>query len=75
MPRESRTRTCVSLRSAQLDALRGVSRETGAPVAELTRRAVDLFLAGKVAGSIPASQHSAPIPSEVGASSPTTSRS
>ena len=51
-PGEPKTRTCISLRSDQLDALKGVSRETGAPVAELTRRAVDAYLIGRAAGCI-----------------------
>jgi hypothetical protein len=53
----STTRACLTLRSRQLEALRGLSRETGAPVAELTRRAVDAYLASRVAGYVPGSQH------------------
>ena len=53
MSRESTTRACLTLRSRQLRALQDLSRETGAPVAELTRRAVDAFLAGRVAGFVP----------------------
>ena len=52
-PRASTARACFTLRSNQLDALREISRETGAPVAELTRRAVDAFLVDRVAGYRP----------------------
>ena len=43
-PRESISRTCISFRSSQLDGAKGLSRLSGAPLAELTRRAVDAFL-------------------------------
>jgi hypothetical protein len=39
----------------QLEVLRRVSSETGAPVAELVRRGVDSFLAARVPGYIPRS--------------------
>jgi hypothetical protein len=55
-PHESITRSSVSLRSGQLDALRGLARATGAPLAELTRRAVDAYLAARVPGYVPGSQ-------------------
>jgi Ribbon-helix-helix domain len=57
MPREETTRTCMTLMSRQVEAMRSLSRETGAPVAELTRRAVDAFLATRVAGYISGTQH------------------
>jgi hypothetical protein len=57
MSRESTTRACLTLKSRQLRALQDLSRETGAPVAELTRRAVDAYLASRVAGYVPGSQH------------------
>jgi Ribbon-helix-helix domain len=70
-PGESKTRACISLRSDQVDALKDVSRQTGAPVAELTRRAVDAYLAGRAAGYIPGSQHRGPVPHGAGSLSPT----
>jgi Ribbon-helix-helix domain len=73
-PGESKTRTCISLRSDQLVALKGVSRRTGAPVAELTRRAVDAYLAGRAAGYVPGLSHPGPVPCEAG-SLPPASRS
>jgi Ribbon-helix-helix domain len=57
MPREETTRTCLTLRSSQLDALKDLPRATGAPVAELARRAVDAFLASRLAGYLAASRH------------------
>jgi len=51
-PRAATERACFTMRSDQLEGLRRISRETGAPVAELTRRAVDAFLAGTVAGDV-----------------------
>jgi hypothetical protein len=54
------TRSSVSLRSGQLDALRGLSRATGAPLAELTRRAADAYLAARVPGYAPGSQYPEP---------------
>jgi hypothetical protein len=53
MSREETTRACLTLRSRQLEALKRLSQESGAPVAELARRAVDAFLAGRVAGFVP----------------------
>jgi hypothetical protein len=50
MPGDATKRACITLKSRQLEALKGLSRETGAPVAELTRRAVDAFLTAQVAG-------------------------
>jgi Ribbon-helix-helix domain len=58
-PRRATTRACLTLRSTQLDALRDLSRATGAPVAELTRRAVDSFLADRVLGYTPGLGHPA----------------
>ena len=55
-PRVSTSRACFTLRATQLDALRGLSRATGAPLAELTRRAVDAYLAARVPGYVPGSQ-------------------
>ena len=71
-PRESITRTCISLRLTQLATLRDLSRDTGAPVAELTRRAVDAFLVGRVAGYVPGWQNPAPEPCEAGPAAVTT---
>lgn len=72
-PRESMTRACLTLRSAQLEALKGLSRQTGAPVAELARRAVDAFLAGRVAGYVPGWQHHpGPEPCQTGPAAATT---
>lgn len=51
--RRGSTRACLTLKTDQLEALRCLSRETGAPVAELARRAVDAFLAGRVPGYVP----------------------
>ena len=53
MPREPMKRTCLPLRSLQLESLKSLSRETGAPVAELIRRAIDAFLAIRLDGYIP----------------------
>lgn len=50
MSGERTTRACVTLRSRQLDSLREISRQTGAPVAELTRRAIDEYLEGRRGG-------------------------
>jgi hypothetical protein len=50
MPGDATKRACITLKSRQLEALKGLSRETGAPVAELTRRAVDAFLTARFAG-------------------------
>lgn len=47
MTRERTTRACLTLRARQIDELREISRQTGAPVAELTRRAIDAYLAGR----------------------------
>jgi hypothetical protein len=58
MPRQETTRACLTLRSSQLEALRSLSKETGAPVAELARRAVDAFLASRVTGYLPGSRDS-----------------
>jgi len=69
-PQACTARACLTLRSNQLEALRGLSRETGAPVAELARRAVDAYLAGRVAGFVPGSQHPGPVPREAGSLSP-----
>jgi hypothetical protein len=70
-PRACTVRACLTLRSNQLEALRGLSRETGAPVAELTRRAVDVYLAGRVAGYVPGAHHPGPVPHDAGSLSPT----
>lgn len=66
MPREETARTCLTLRSSQLEAMKDLSRQTGAPMAELTRRAVDAFLAGRVAGFVPGVQQSRAEPCEPG---------
>jgi hypothetical protein len=50
MPRDVTKRACLTLKSHQFEALKNLSRETGAPVAELTRRAVDAFLMARAAG-------------------------
>ena len=50
----------MTLKSGQLEALREISRRTGAPVAELARRAVDAYLAGRVAGYPPGPHHPEP---------------
>jgi hypothetical protein len=73
-PRASTTRTCVSLRSNQLGALKGLARETGAPIAELTRKAIDAFLTARVADYLAGSQHPEPTLYET-ESPPSTSRS
>ena len=72
MSRESTTRACLTLRSRQLRALQDLSRETGAPVAELARRAVNAFLAGRVAGFVPGAQQSRSEPCELGPAPSTT---
>jgi hypothetical protein len=59
MSRESTTRACLTLKSRQLQALQDLSRESGAPVAELTRRAVDAYLAARVPGYVPGPGHQA----------------
>jgi hypothetical protein len=49
MPAEPRkTRTCLSFTPKQIAELRSLSRETGAPIAELARRAVDAFLLARL---------------------------
>lgn len=60
MTREGTIRACVTLRSHQLHELREISRQTGAPVAELMRRAIDAYLAGRRGGR----QHPEPSPGE-----------
>lgn len=60
MSGERTTRACVTLLSRQLDELREISRESGAPVAELMRRAIDAYLAGRSGGR----QHPASSPGE-----------
>jgi hypothetical protein len=70
-PRDATRRTCITLKSCQLSALKGLSRETGAPVAELTRLAVDAFLMAQAAGDNRKSAQVESGPREV----PTTSRS
>jgi hypothetical protein len=47
------TRACIPLRSTQLDTLRHLSKDTGAPVSELIRRAVDAYLATRLASYVP----------------------
>jgi Ribbon-helix-helix domain len=65
MSREETTRACLTLRSSQLEALKSLSKETGAPVAELARRAIDGFLASRLDGYVPGTPlfESAPTPS------------
>ena len=41
-------RACIPLRSTQLETLRHLSKDTGAPVAELIRRAIDAYLAARL---------------------------
>ena len=65
--RASTARACFTLRSNQLEALREVSRETGAPVAELTRRAVDAFLVNRIVGYRPGPLFPASGPNEAAA--------
>ena len=60
MPVESTARTCLTLKARQLDALRELSRSTGAPMAELARRAVDSFLSDRIPGYIPGHRYSEP---------------
>lgn len=43
----SMKRTSLFLKAEQLKKLEAVSKETGAPVAELIRRAIDAFLKGR----------------------------
>ena len=50
--RRGSTRACLTLKTDQLEALKGLSRETGAPVAELVRRGLDSFLADRVPGYV-----------------------
>ncbi len=47
------SRTCIPLRSTQLETLRSLSKDSGAPVSELIRRAIDAYLATRLAGSVP----------------------
>src|SRR5262249_60563564 len=61
-PLKAKTRTCVSLRPDQREALRCLARETGAPICELVRRATDAYLVAKVAGYVPGSLHPGPAP-------------
>ena len=44
------SRVCITFKAGQRSALKRISRESGAPFAELVRRAVDSFLAACVAG-------------------------
>jgi hypothetical protein len=69
MPRESTTRACLTLRSRQ-EALKEISHATGAPVAELARRAVDAYLAGRVAGYTPGIHHLEPAEYKSGTAGP-----
>jgi hypothetical protein len=64
MPRESSTRACLTLKSRQLEALRCLSHDTGAPVSELVRRSLDAFLALRVPGYVTEPGHAAspPVP-------------
>jgi len=62
----------LTLRSIQLEALKGVSRETGAPVAELARRAVDAFLASRMADYSSALEQAGTAPSDSHLSTPVT---
>ena len=43
-PEQSMTRTAVFLRAEQQERLHALSEVTGAPIAELIRRAVDTYL-------------------------------
>jgi hypothetical protein len=69
MPGDATKRACITLKSRQLEALKSLSRETGAPIAELARRAVDAFLMARVAGvdrkptQVESGPHEAPVSS------------
>jgi hypothetical protein len=61
------TRACIPLRSTQLETLRHISKDTGAPVSELIRRAIDSYLAARLAdyvpgAGLPASGQDQPVP-------------
>jgi hypothetical protein len=47
------TRACIPLRSTQLETLRSLSKDSGAPVAELIRRAIDSYLSTRLAEYVP----------------------
>ncbi len=53
MSRDPTERTCLTFKSSQLEMLRAHSHQSGAPVAELVRRAVDAFLTAEVGGDRP----------------------
>ncbi len=62
------SRACITFTAAQRSSLECISRETGAPFAELVRRAVDSFVAARDAGrdrdpAHPAREPDAPGPS------------
>jgi hypothetical protein len=67
VPSKAKTRTSVSLRPDQREALRSLARETGAPIGELVRRATDAYLAARIAGYVPGLPTSGPVSSEAGA--------
>jgi hypothetical protein len=48
--------TCIPLRSTQVATLKSLSRESGAPVAELIRRAIDAYLATRLGGLVPGAE-------------------
>jgi hypothetical protein len=50
MSSRSSARICITFKPAQRSALGRMSQESGAPLSELVRRAVDSFVAGRVAG-------------------------
>ena len=66
MSREPTTRACLTLKSRQLRALQDLSLESGAPVAELARRAFDAFLVARVPGYVPGSFRPEPEANEAG---------
>ncbi len=53
MPHEPMKRACLPLRPLQLESLKSLSRETGAPVTELIRCAIDAFLTTRLSGYLP----------------------
>jgi hypothetical protein len=72
MMREPTTRACFTLTCRQQRALQEQSRATGASAAELTRRALDAFLVGRVVGYVPGPVRPDPDVHQVGSASATT---
>jgi hypothetical protein len=50
MSSRSSARVCITFKAGQRSALGRISRESGAPFAELVRRAVDSFVEAHAAG-------------------------